>query len=163
MKLKSGVALGLAAVIAFAMFSGPVMTASSAPTHTTIRGIYSRTAYNNNRLYSDSDNSGGYSQGDIVTAHAILHKGGKATGKIVDFCGIVDDRGPGQVQCDSTFVRPKGDTITFSGQAADDPSPGIVHHASITGGTGRYARARGTVKIEFGEHAIHYVFRVITQ
>lgn len=162
MKVKIAFALVLAATIALSVLSGPVITASSAPTHTTIRGIYSNKAYRNNRMYADADSSGGYSQGDIATAHAVLHRSGKAIGKILDFCGVVDDRGPGTVECDSTFVRPKGDTISFSGQSYDDPSPGIVHHASITGGTGRYSRARGTVRIEFMQHAIHYIFRIIS-
>lgn len=162
MKLKLIGALALTGALAFSVLSGPVITASSAPTHTTIRGIYSNKAYQDNRKYADADGSGGYSQGDVATAHAVLHRSGKAIGKVLDFCGVVDARGPGTVQCDSTFVRPKGDTISFSGQSYDDPSPGIVHHASITGGTGRYARARGSVRIEFKQHAIHYIFRVIS-
>ncbi len=161
MKLKAISASALAGLIAVTVLTGPATPVSSAPSHSTIRAIYPQKAYQHNRLYADADDSGGYSQGDVVTAHAVLRKHGKAAGKVLDFCAVVDDRGPGTVQCDSTYVRPKGDTISFSGQSYDDPSPGVVHHASITGGTGRYARARGTVRIEFGEHAIHYVFRVV--
>jgi hypothetical protein len=48
-----------------------------------------------------------------------------------------------------TFTAANGDTLTadFTGQAQGGPIVSIVEHASITGGTGRFAGATGTFTV----------------
>jgi hypothetical protein len=49
-----------------------------------------------------------------------------------------------------TFTAANGDTLTadFTGQAQSGPIVSIVEHATITGGTGRFARATGSFIVE---------------
>lgn len=154
--------IGVVALVGGGLILAALPSASSAPSSNTIRGFERRSSFNNHRRTTDADDSGGYSQGDIVTSRATLRHNGKSIGKVVDFCGIVDARGPGTIDCNSALTRLAGDTITYSSVVNDDPSPGVVHRAAITGGTGRYARARGTVIMKFGESGVHYIFHVRT-
>jgi hypothetical protein len=49
-----------------------------------------------------------------------------------------------------TFTAANGDTLTadFTGQAQPGPIVSIVEHATITGGTGRFAGATGTFTVQ---------------
>jgi len=49
-----------------------------------------------------------------------------------------------------TFTAANGDTLTadFTGQAQPGPVVSIVEHATITGGTGRFAGATGSFTVQ---------------
>jgi hypothetical protein len=154
--------LAAAALLSAGLLIGSLGTASSAQTHRTIKGFYKGSTYTNNRRYIDADGDGdAYSYGDLVVARGNLHRNDKRVGKVFDWCSIMDPRGPGRLECSSTLDK-RGGTITFSSLLHDDPSPGVTMDGAITGGTGNFEFATGTVKLKFGTSGIHYAFDVAT-
>jgi hypothetical protein len=164
--LKTRILAGLAgaSLLATGLLIGSLGTASSATTHRTIRGSYSRHAYKKHRRYIDSNDDGSqYGFGDLIVARGALHRSGHAVGKVFDSCSIMDTRGPGRDQCVSTLNKSGGGTITFSSIPREDPSPGVTMDGAITGGTGRFSDARGNVSVHYGSHRVVYTFDVNLQ
>jgi hypothetical protein len=150
-----------AGLLATGLVVGSLTMASSAPANQTIKGTESGKAYDNHRKYIDVDDNGSaYGRGDLITSRATLKQNDDGVGKVFDTCQIVDTRGPGLAQCTSTLDYFGGGTITFAGTQHEDPSPGVAWTLGITGGTGQFTGATGTVKISFGTHNVHYTFNV---
>src|SRR4051794_24370544 len=80
----------------------------------------------------------GPSKGDEIVANdVIVTHAGKPVGRDGIICTIVDPKGP-EAACFATFVVPGG---TISGQFLNSPPPRKL--IAVTGGTGRFAGARG--------------------
>ena len=85
--------------------------------------------------------------GDETLFNDVLRRSGRKVGKQAGFCKVTAIRADGfDVECLSTISLPSGQ-ITAQGLTTNAP----VKHLAVTGGTGSYAEADGTMKlVEFG-------------
>jgi hypothetical protein len=89
--------------------------------------------------FIDNGASGG-SPGDMIVVHEQLHIRGAAVGRVDTVCILTE---PPRGRCEGTADIPGGQ-ISTAGILISSTQP---HTEGITGGTGRYRRARGTAKI----------------
>jgi hypothetical protein len=88
----------------------------------------------------------GPSVGDRFVLTSTLHRGGKVAGRIGGECTFVDRKYQG-LSCALTAVLSDG-TIAISGESLAKRIPGVSgpqERYAITGGTGAYAAATGTM------------------
>ena len=83
----------------------------------------------------------GLSPGDLVVIKSTLVSKGKEVGRVDSICTMTQT--PPRARCSATSVLPEGD-ISTAGILLNPTQP---HTEAITGGTGRYKRARGTSRI----------------
>ena len=83
----------------------------------------------------------GLSPGDPIVITEDLVAGGKTVGRVDSICTMTQT--PPRARCAATAVLPGGD-ISTAGILLNPTQP---HTEAITGGTGRYKRARGTARI----------------
>jgi hypothetical protein len=88
----------------------------------------------------------GYSVGDSMLLSSLLHSGGHVAGRLEGHCDLLDPTYHSQM-CTITAIL-AGGTITLQGAGLDKKLPGIGDPGevyAITGGTGAYVGAGGTM------------------
>jgi hypothetical protein len=90
----------------------------------------------------------GPSMGDQIVSHDLLFdQSGKQAGHDGVSCTITDPAGGSEAECTATFALSGGQLTT---QFLNTPPP--VKHLAVTGGTGKYRKARGdAVLVENGD------------
>ena len=98
----------------------------------------------------------GESAGDLLVFAANLSEQGRQIGEITESCALVTP--PALYQCTATASLPKG-TLAIAGRPDLSKE---VSKGAITGGTGGYRRARGTVRTErLSETTERITFRIL--
>ena len=129
------------AVLAVACTAAAPLAAQAAPT--TIRLSDTQTFFHE---YDRAPK--GPSASDVILMRATVHD---AAGKTV---GRDSVRCTGDRRCVATFVLADG-TLRAAGRQT-----GSVFPVAIVGGTGRYAGARGTIRVALGAHGSRFVVRL---
>jgi hypothetical protein len=103
----------------------------------------------------DVGGDGAPSLGDYVVFHDVLLVDGEEVGDEGGTCPLVDLE-QGLIHCTGT-IRLPGGQITFQGLTTTEPTKQVA----ITGGTGRYREAGGTVQIkEVSGEELRLTFRI---
>jgi hypothetical protein len=102
--------------------------------------------------FVDNGPAGG-SPGDMIVVHEQLQRNERTVGRVDTFCVLTE---PPRARCQATAVIPGGQLST-EGILLNPTQP---HKEGITGGTGRFRRARGTAQITPGSGGDDVTFRV---
>lgn len=146
--------VGLAAVVA--LFAGTA-AASNGTSHRTIRVEEEQcTAPASTCSFVDLGSSGA-SQGDLLvfSVRLLSHGGGDPVGHVIGHCTVTDPAS-GASACEAVTTL-RGGTLALEGIF----HPGGVSKFAVTGGTGRYAAARGEFTLTAAVPTNHGVIRLI--
>lgn len=89
-----------------------------------------------------------FSKGDIISGNAsVRDASNRKIGRVQSYCVITHSTRPYKSQCSGTFAL-QGGTLTFSGIIPGAEEATIPF--AVTGGTGTYEGARGTITADCG-------------
>ena len=145
------------AALAIGLVAGGATLAGAAPKGKHHGGktlkIYAATAPNG--LAPIPVEPGKFSLGDRVALNDVLrtHKGGKQIGRDGGACvtvRVIDaSTATGVLECEVTFSLPGGDIATQALNTLEKGAFSGVQTGAITGGTGKYRKARGELSLKF--------------
>ncbi|MFN2594892.1 MAG: hypothetical protein ABR579_08405 [Actinomycetota bacterium] len=105
--------------------------------------------------YEADQGDSGFSVGDYEVGHEPLfrhHKRAAVLSRVCHNIRVTKSTHASTLQCDGA-ISLKGGTVTFLGRISFGPNGGSnTLHLAITGGTGLYRNASGTVALNFNHH-----------